>query len=93
MEGGGLSGNGSGAGCAEASVVRGMFGRGSNGSSTGYPWNIDFFPFFLFSEWLDHKHPTLSLSTVLNLAIGAGSVLLEARSLCVETDLDVLESQ
>ena len=25
--------------------------------------------------------------------MGAGSVLLDARSLCVETDLDVLESQ
>ena len=63
MEAGGLSGNGSGAGCAEACGVRGMFGRGSSGSSTGYPWNIDFFPFFfLFSEWLGHKYPTLSLS-------------------------------
>ena len=44
MEGGGLSGNGSGAGCAEACGVREMFGSDSSGSPTGYPWNIDFFP-------------------------------------------------
>ena len=38
-------------------------GGGSSGSSTGSPWNIGFFSFFfLFSEWLGHKYPTLSLS-------------------------------
>ena len=63
MVGGGLSGNESGAGCAGACGVRGTYFRGSSGSSTGFPWNIDFFPFFfLFSEWLGHKYPTLSLS-------------------------------
>ena len=90
-EGAGLPGNGSSAGCAGACGVRGMYCGGSTGSSTGSPWNIGFFPFF-FSEWLGHKYPTLSLS-VQNLAMGAGSVPLEARSLCIETDLDVLESQ
>ena len=48
MEGGGLSGNGSGAGCAEACGVREMFGSGSSGSPTGYPWNIDFFSLLSF---------------------------------------------
>ena len=48
MEGGGLSGNGSGAGCAGACGVRGTYFRGSSGSSTASPWNIGFFPFFFY---------------------------------------------
>ena len=64
-EGGGLSGNGSGAGCAWAHGVRGMYGRASGGSSTGSPWNIGFFfffSFFLLSEFLGHRYLTLSPS-------------------------------
>ena len=38
--------------------VRGEYGRGS---STGSPWNIGFFSFFLLSECLCHKYPTLAL--------------------------------
>ena len=54
-----------------------MFGGGSSGPSTGYPWNIDVFPFsFRFSEGLGHKYPTLSLSVVLNLAHGSLSIQL-----------------
>ena len=61
-----------------------MFGGGSSGSSTGYPWNIDVFPFsFHFSEGLGHKYPTLSLSVVLNLAHGGRVCVIRCQeSMC-----------
>ena len=93
MVGGGLSGSGSGAGCARACGVRGTYGRGSSGSSMGSPWNIGFFPsFFFLSGWVTNTilYPCLLVQT---LAQGADSVLLEARSLCMEADLDVLDSR
>ena len=50
-EGGGLSGSGL-AGCGWACGVRGTYGGGRGGSSTGSPWNIGFFFFFLLSFFL-----------------------------------------
>ena len=47
-EGGGLSGNESGAGCAWVRGVRRTYGGGMGGSSTGSPWNISIYIFFFF---------------------------------------------
>ena len=52
-----------------------------------------FFPsFFFLSGWVTNTilYPCLLVQT---LAQGADSVLLEARSLCMEADLDVLDSR
>ena len=94
-EGGGLSGSGL-AGCGWACGVRGTYGGGSGGSSTGSPWNIGFFffSFFLFFLVVGPQIPySVPAHSCKVLPMGAVSVLLEARSLCMETDLDVLESQ
>ena len=86
-----LSSNGSDAGCARVCGVRGKYGGGSSGSSTESPWNIVFpSPFFwVVTPQIPYPVPVHSCKI---LPMGAGSVLLEARSLCMETDVDILES-
>lgn len=89
----GLSATGSGAGCARACGVRRTYGKGSSGSSTGSPWNIIFFLLCSFFWAVGAEMPyTVPVHSWKILSMGAGSVLLEARCLCIETDLDALES-
>ena len=72
MEGGGLSGNGSGTRCARAWGVRAMYGEGSSGCSTGSPWNVGVFCcFFLFSEWLATNTLLCPCTFVQNFAHGS----------------------
>ena len=92
-ERGGLSGSRPGTSCARACGVRGMYGGGSTGSSTGSPWNIGFFGASFFSVVGPQIPYSVPVCLCKILRMGPGCVLLEARSLCMETDLDVLESQ
>ena len=70
-EGGGLSGKGSGTSCARVCGVRGMYGGGSSGCSTGSPWNIGgFCCFFFLSGWATNIL-LYSCTFMQNLAHGA----------------------